>query len=172
VADERCADAAALEPLATQSSSSHSRRRSAAAPSASATRWRAFIFLEIEIDATLASCLFNDPDGFSGATGSSSPEKDKKFGKGLFRFPVCIYYNPLKSHKTAKEFLWKSLEKTGGYLEMFGKKAWRFPGAAPRRCAVVRDARDATRIARHSLASREFLSLSAFRRVRPRRHRL
>jgi hypothetical protein len=97
------------------------------------------------------------------------PGERQKIWKGAF--PVCIYYKPLKSHKTAKEFFGNPWRKQADIWKCFGKKLGGFQAAA-RRCAVVRDARGATRIARHSLASREFLSLLAFRRVRPRRHRL
>jgi hypothetical protein len=79
---------------------------------------------------------------------------------------------PFEIAQNRQRILWKSLEKTGGYLEMFGKKLGGFQAqrrAAARSFAMLGAQRGSSR---HSLASREFLSLFAFRRVRPRRHRL
>ena len=58
----------------------------------------------------------------------------KNIAKGLFEvWSIWSICKSLKSHKTAKVFLWKSLGETGRYLEMFSEKAWRL-GNPPRGC--------------------------------------
>src|SRR5271155_2600205 len=71
------------------------------------------------MDATVLSCLFNDPDGLAARDGLFEPRgKDKNLASALFRgLRLC---NPLKSHKIAnfgnpwrkQPEIWKCLEKS------------------------------------------------------------
>src|SRR5271163_3947862 len=76
------------------------------------------------------------------ATALRAQLEVKKFGNGLFRFAALL--QPLEIPQNRQRILWKSLEKTGGNLEMLEKNLGGWQTRPGRRS--VRRARGATRI--------------------------